>query len=57
MSANKGIKHHQTRLKESDILDIRNSFSTMSNNDCAIKYDVHYSTISLIRSGKTWKHI
>lgn len=57
MSAKKGINHHSNKLNANNVKEIRATLSTKSNNYWADKLSVHYSTISLIRSGKTWNHI
>lgn len=55
----RGSKHSRSKLKEEDVLNIR------QNNDgnrkytlkSSIKYNVSWSTINLILKRKTWKHI
>lgn len=49
-----GEKHGRARLKESEVIAIRNADGTARN--LAKAYGVSPSLISLIRSGRRWKH-
>lgn len=51
----KGEQHGSARLKNKDIIKIRNSM--LSNVKLARIYSVAQSTISRIKSHKKWKHI
>lgn len=55
----KGIDHPYSKLKEKDVINIRNVYNKKTNNlkSLAKKYNVHYATISLIINNKTWRHI
>jgi hypothetical protein len=51
---NRGERHGNAKLKESDIIDIRSRPD--SNVRLAAEYNVHNTTISLIRLHKIWKN-
>lgn len=51
-----GVKHPLAILKDSDVLEIRSNLF-QSGKSLAIKYGVSVATISMIRSGKTWRHL
>lgn len=51
----KGEKCHKSKLKEDDIVSIRNS--TKSYNELSVYYNVTVSAIRLIIQRKNWKHI
>tara|TARA_R110000744_G_scaffold375338_2_gene488730 strand:+ start:1062 stop:1283 length:222 start_codon:yes stop_codon:yes gene_type:complete len=51
----KGSSNGNSKLKENDILEIKDKLSSMTNIDIAKEYGVHHATISLIRRNKTWK--
>lgn len=53
--SSKGEKHGRSRLKEKDIIDIRNSKEAKAS--LAIKYKVNIRTIFSIRARKLWSHI
>ncbi|WP_299116879.1 hypothetical protein [uncultured Winogradskyella sp.] len=57
MAFKKGKDHHCNKLSEDSVKSIRGTIKTLSNNYWADRLGVHYSTISLIRSNKTWRHI
>jgi len=57
MGFKKGINHHDNKLTVESVKQIRSTLLTKSNNYWAQKLGVHYSTISLVRTGKTWKHV
>jgi hypothetical protein len=46
-----------SKLKESDILDIRSKYPQKTVKELALEYDVHTDNIKCIVSRKTWKHI
>lgn len=50
-----GEKHHQSKLTEKDIIEIRNS--TLKPTELALKYKVTYRNIYNIINRKTWKHL
>jgi len=53
-----GQKHWKAKLKENDILIIRNLIQNkISISDIAKKYNVSYYTIRDIKTKKYWKHI
>lgn len=51
----KGENHHQSKLKEEDIIFIKKS--DKKPMDLAIKFNVTYKTIWNIKNNKTWKHL
>lgn len=51
----KGSKHHSAKLTEADILSIRSSACDAST--LADQYGITRTSIYLIRSRKTWRHI
>ena len=54
----RGSEHFKTRLKESDVLNIREDYR-IGGRVCNIarKWNVSYSTIYLIVKRKSWRHI
>lgn len=52
---NKGEKHHQAKLTESEVIAIRQSKETYS--ELAKKYSVSISHICSIRKRRSWRHI
>lgn len=54
-----GSKNPAAKLKESEVLEIRDLYSTGEFNykSLAIKYTVSKSSIANIVTGRTWKHI
>lgn len=50
-----GEKCHMAKLKADDILEIRNS--NLKIKDLAKLYNVSHGNISMIKSGKTWRHV
>ena len=57
MAFRKGINHHSVKLTEEDVKLIRSTQLLISNRSWAKVFNISDSAISLIRSGKTWKHI
>ena len=54
----KGKKHHNTRLTESDVLEIRRLHENgISQRELSRMFDTHYSGISRIVKRINWKHI
>lgn len=55
----KGITHYKSKFTESDIIDIRDTFSKKELNQrkLASKYSVSEHTIYCILKGITWKHL
>lgn len=54
----KGVKHHNVKLKESDIFEILKKLKDgKTNSDIAKEYGVRHQQISRIKNGKRWKHI
>ncbi len=45
---------YNSKLEKSDIILIRGLFGFLSVNQIAEKFEVHPSTISQIKTGKTW---
>lgn len=51
-----GEKNFNAVLTESDVKDIRDMIlSGMNNKEIAKRFNVHHSTVSSIRVGRTWK--
>jgi hypothetical protein len=50
-----GESHHNSKLTEKDVIDIRNS--SLSNKELSKIYPVNYKTISKIKLRLRWKHI
>ena len=57
MAFQPGIKHHDCKLTKNEVSLIRKTQLTLSNRYWAKLLNVSDSAISLIRSGKTWKHL
>ena len=54
----KGSKNPMSKLKEHQIIEIRNLISKgFKNTEIAKIYNVIHQTISLIRNNKIWKHV
>jgi len=53
----KGVKHHNTKLTEKDVLEIRKIGKSVSAIELGIKYGVNDQAIYKILSRKRWKHI
>lgn len=55
MAPPKGWRHHNAKLRENDIRDIRASDET----DAALarRYGVHPTTLNAARVGDTWQHV
>ena len=55
----KGSKHHQSKLTEEDISEIRRLLNegNLLQKEIAEMFGVHVDTISSIKLGKTWSHI
>lgn len=51
----KGEQHHQARLKEDDVRTIR--ASTLPVKELAQRYGLCSTSISRIRSGRSWRHV
>lgn len=57
-SHSKGSKHHNAKLTESQVIEIKNMISqNYSNKIIATQFGVDPSTISDIKRGKIWRHI
>lgn len=52
-----GSKHPMAKITEDDVRWIRTEGRRMTGKDLAKKFGVSVATISLIRSGRTWKHV
>lgn len=54
----KGSRHKKAKLKETDILNIRNMINNgITYKTIAEQFGVYFSTIQKIKSNKTWKHV
>lgn len=53
----KGEKHFNTKLKNSDVFDIKYNLRHFKTKELAQKYEVSESTIKAIRTGQNWNHI
>lgn len=53
----RGSANHQTNLTEEDVYQIKHNTVGMTNKEVGELYNVNHSTISYIRSGKTWSHV
>jgi hypothetical protein len=51
-----GEEHHMAKLKDADVLEIRNS-THLSHLDIAEKYGIKYASVKRIRSGRNWKNV
>lgn len=51
----RGEKNGSARLTEAQVLEIRSS--PLPQRELAAKYGVDHSSISLIRTGKSWRHL
>lgn len=49
-----GSDHPNARLTETEVIEIRSLFGTMTHDAIAARYGVSRATVSLIRSGATW---
>ena len=51
--------NENAKLSEQDVLFIRRTLANglYTARDLAIQYDVSYSAVSQIKTGKTWKHL
>ena len=56
LGVNRGEKHGAARLTRQQVEEIRAATDT-TQAELATEYGVHHTTISLIVSGKTWKHV
>lgn len=57
-TANKGSKCGSSKLKESQVLEIRELFSKgLGTKQISEIYSMHQSTISAIKTGRNWNHI
>lgn len=55
---NYGEKSPVAKLTEADVLEIKEMlFKGITQKEIAKKYDVHPSTISMINTGKNWRHL
>lgn len=50
-----GEQHGHAKLREADVIHIR--IADMSTVELAKRYDVTTTTISAIRTGKTWRNV
>jgi hypothetical protein len=57
ISKPKGEKHFNTKLKDSDVFEIKHNLKHLKTKEVAIKYLVSESTIKAIRNGQNWGHI
>lgn len=55
--AKRGVKHHNSKLSEAQVIEIRENPDVLSGAALARKYGVSETTINDIRRGKTWKHL
>lgn len=54
----KGEEHGRSKLKNSQIYEIRSLIEKkISLSEIARRFDVNYSTISHIKSGRLWSHL
>jgi hypothetical protein len=53
----KGELNCQSKLKEVEVLNIKKLLNNMTQVEIAKIYNVHPSTIHLIKKGKNWKHL
>ena len=53
----KGISHHNSKLIDSDTIEIKSMLKSFNCVEIAKKFNVHRKTISDIKNNKTWKHI
>ena len=51
----RGVRHGMAKLCDDQIRAIRESDETHSK--LAKRYEVHFTTISLVRQRETWRHI
>lgn len=54
---NNGEKHHKSKLKEQDVINIRNEYGVKDRHQLSLEYGVHHNTIMWIVDRKTWKHL
>jgi len=57
IKTSKGESRDFSKLKESDVLEIRRIGRRNTQLEMAIKYNVNQSLISLVLNNKIWKHI
>ena len=58
LMSHKGSKNSLAKLTESDIPVIRQLIKDgLMMKDIAKRYNVHYSVITCVRTGKTWSHV
>jgi hypothetical protein len=50
-----GIKHHNNKLTEKEVIEIRSS--TESQSKIALKYNIDQAHVSQIKLRKRWKHL
>lgn len=55
LSPSIGQTHHKSKLSDVQVLEIINS--TLSNQKLSSIYNVNHRTISVIKTGKAWKHL
>lgn len=53
----KGEKSHFSKITEKDAFEIKYGNIGLLQKEIAIKYNIKENTVSLIKSGKSWKHI
>ena len=52
-----GEKHHMSKLKEKEVLEIINNKDNLSQWQLALVYNISQTQVSRIINKKTWKHI
>lgn len=52
-----GEKSHYAKLRESDIIEIRSLYGTITQREIAKKFDVTYQQINKIVKRQNWNHI
>jgi hypothetical protein len=60
LACNKGENNSQNKLNKQQVIEIKIALLKPYrgiNNDLSKKYEVTVSTISLIKKGKSWKHV
>lgn len=53
----RGIKSPNAKFTDRDIHYVRRTIGILSNKDLSIEFNVSDSLISMIRSGKRWRHL
>lgn len=59
VSYRQGEKHHNHKLREEDVMEIRKAYRAGDITQAALanKYGVNQAEISNIINGQTWKHL